>query len=104
MPSAMSKSTISPSSFNPASSAKVPPIWPAPINAILVRAIGLFPSREAHSVGAAPLCLDANPVASRSGAERNGVGDSRLDDPAKIAGADPCGMRLRQIFGRAHFD
>src|SRR5947209_16810581 len=31
-------------------------------------------------------------------------GNSRLDDPAKIAGADPCGMRLRQIFGRAHFD
>src|SRR5215471_4179908 len=38
-PSRMSKSTTSPSCFKPASSASVPPICPAPTNAILLRAI-----------------------------------------------------------------
>src|ERR1700726_389159 len=38
-PSTMSNSTTSPSSLTPASSANVPPIWPAPISAILLRAI-----------------------------------------------------------------
>src|SRR5437588_13077885 len=38
-PSTMSNSTTSPSSLTPASSARVPPIWPAPISAILLRAI-----------------------------------------------------------------
>src|SRR5215831_3935519 len=39
MPSAMSNSTTSPSSLRPIRWASVPPIWPAPINAILGRAM-----------------------------------------------------------------
>src|SRR5262249_61727919 len=39
MPSITSNSTTSPSSFNPMRWASVPPIWPAPINAILLRAM-----------------------------------------------------------------
>src|SRR6266542_784948 len=39
MPSAMSNSTTSPSCFSPMRCASVPPIWPAPINAILLRAM-----------------------------------------------------------------
>src|SRR4051812_3642014 len=39
MPSTTSNSTISPNSLRPARRASVPPIWPAPISAILLRAI-----------------------------------------------------------------
>ena len=42
-PSTMSNSTMSPSSFRPASSARVPPICPAPTNAILLRAMRSVP-------------------------------------------------------------
>src|SRR6266851_836881 len=40
MPSAISNSTTSPSSLRPIRWDSVPPIWPAPINAILGRAMG----------------------------------------------------------------
>src|SRR5260370_42675690 len=43
-PSTTSNSTTSPSSFRPASKAKVPPIWPAPISAIFLRAMGMSSS------------------------------------------------------------
>src|SRR5262249_50525424 len=43
MPSAMSNSTTSPSSLRPTRWASVPPIWPAPINAIFGRAMGKRP-------------------------------------------------------------
>src|ERR1051326_2396174 len=39
-PSTMSNSTTSPNSLSPANRASVPPIWPAPTSAILLRAIG----------------------------------------------------------------
>ena len=39
MPSTMSNSTTSPSSLRPTRWASVPPIWPEPINAILLRAM-----------------------------------------------------------------
>src|SRR5256886_487248 len=39
IPSAMSNRTTSPSSLRPTRWASVPPIWPAPINAILGRAM-----------------------------------------------------------------
>src|SRR5262245_45889425 len=39
MPSAMSNSTTSPNSLRPMRWASVPPIWPAPINAILLRSM-----------------------------------------------------------------
>src|SRR5579864_7395896 len=41
-PSTTSNSTTSPSSLRPASSASVPPIWPAPISAILLRAMAFL--------------------------------------------------------------
>src|SRR5437016_4538218 len=49
MPSAsgMSNRTMSPNSFWPASSASVPPICPAPISAIFLRAMRKTPVREA---------------------------------------------------------
>src|SRR6266478_4470102 len=43
-PSTTSNSTTSPSSFKPASKASVPPIWPAPIRAIFLRAMGMSSS------------------------------------------------------------
>src|SRR5215208_2011331 len=47
----MSTRTTSPSSFCPARSAIVPPIWPAPMSAIFLRAMWCSPSvkkRELH--------------------------------------------------------
>src|SRR6266851_108290 len=43
-PSTTSNSTTSPSSFRPASKAKAPPIWPSPISAIFLRAMGMSSS------------------------------------------------------------
>src|SRR5438046_2496836 len=43
-PSTTSNITTSPSSLRPASKAKVPPIWPAPTSAILLRAMGMSSS------------------------------------------------------------
>src|SRR5437016_2070294 len=37
---------MSPRCFNPASKARVPPIWPAPTNAILLRAMRFVSSRN----------------------------------------------------------
>src|SRR5947209_12422860 len=46
----MSNSTTSPNFLRPASKASVPPIWPAPISAILLRAMGKSSSRKARGV------------------------------------------------------
>src|SRR5260370_6301019 len=60
----MSNSTTSPNSLSPASKAKVPPIWPAPISAILLRAIAcprLGRARDAGGLTAKPECRQGEP-------------------------------------------
>src|SRR5437763_7735995 len=48
-PSTMSNSTTSPNSLSPANKANVPPIWPAPTSAILLRAIGKFLAKRGRA-------------------------------------------------------
>src|SRR5437870_4799854 len=50
-PSTTSNITTSPRFFKPASKARVPPIWPAPIRAIFLRAMG---NSSFSGAGAAP--------------------------------------------------
>src|SRR3954471_19836400 len=50
----MSNTTTSPSCFSPMRCASVPPIWPAPINAILLRAMeGILWERPPGTIGRA---------------------------------------------------
>src|SRR5439155_18106333 len=75
-PSTTSNSTTSPSSFNPASKASVPPIWPAPIRAILLRAMSMSSSWGGGRDGAG---LTAKPAGRQGGA---GLGLYRLRHPS----------------------
>src|SRR5947209_1687562 len=100
----MSNRTMSPSSFRPARRAKVPPIWPAPINAILVRAISLSCScRLARAATRASLpCWLRGCKLVRCG-KIEPVSASRLDQPRDIRLRGGT-MRHGEIFGRTHLD
>src|SRR3954451_25375836 len=70
-PSAMSKRTTSPSSFRPTRWASVPPICPAPISAILLRAIGRpDPFGEGPRRGARLFRLRGGPASGAPGPPR----------------------------------
>src|SRR5436190_12955970 len=101
MPSAMSNMTTSPSSLRPIRCASVPPIWPAPIKAILGRAMGGKPrSRDkvgAHRQGGANRGLRHNPFQPCRSSFNKALGR---------AGGDRVPMAVRQgkIALRAHLD
>ena len=81
-PSTTSNSTTSPSALSPIRCASVPPIWPAPINAILFRAMSKIPG----CCGLATFCFRQDGAA---GAGIAGQGRRRLaETAARAASAD----------------
>src|SRR6266571_6093853 len=104
MPSAISNSTMSPSSLRPTRWASVPPIWPAPINAILFRAMSgkILACREVRPL--AGLTLSQPPFKSLVCTGRGRP--SRLHDTVRPSGGRRLRMAVRQcqVGVRAHLD
>src|SRR3954470_3217863 len=105
MPSATSNSTTSPSSWWPTRWASVPPIWPAPIKAILERAIGRKTSdensREAGCVNA--LMMRHRPFpACRSSHHRRGGCHHAIPHPAErhLISSTRGSVRPQDMYGR----
>src|ERR1700737_4361819 len=91
MPSAISNRTTSPSSLRPTRWASVPPIWPAPINAILLRAMWGKPSLRADEIrlGQSPMHCVIAPF----GAAVQVAGDHVLVAPDHSCGGGTRGPR-----------